>query len=80
MADCQYNKQQLVNKAEKMNGQGVKLLAFPEFSLTGYTCGDLFLQETLLRGAQEALLQYIEETRELDLVSVLGMPSSQLPT
>ena len=74
VADCQYNKQQLVNKAEKMNGQGVKLLAFPEFSLTGYTCGDLFLQETLLRGAQEALLQYIEETRELDLVSVLGMP------
>ena len=48
VADCPFNKEQMVKKAVEMNAKGVKLLAFPEFSLTGYTCGDLFLQELLL--------------------------------
>lgn len=74
VADCPFNKEQMVKKAVEMNAKGVKLLAFPEFSLTGYTCGDLFLQETLLRGAEEALFQYMEETKKLDVVSILGMP------
>ena len=37
--------------------QGVKILALPELCLTGYTCGDLFLQDTLLDGAEEGLMQ-----------------------
>lgn len=74
VADCQFNKEQLVKKAKEMEQKGVKLLAFPELALTGYTCSDLFLQDTLLSGAEQALLDYVSETKELDLVSIVGMP------
>ena len=74
VADCQFNKEQLVKKAKEMEQKGVKLLAFPELALTGYTCSDLFLHDTLLSGAEQALLDYVSETKELDLVSIVGMP------
>lgn len=74
VADCLYNQKNLVKKAKEMAKKGVKILAFPELSLTGYTCSDLFLQETLLCGAQEVLRAYVEETSKLDMVSILGMP------
>lgn len=74
VADCQYNKQQLVKKTIEMDKKGVKLLVFPELSLTGYTCGDLFLQDTLLRGAKEALFAFVQETKQTEIVTVLGMP------
>lgn len=76
VADCLFNKEQMVKKAKEMDKKGVRLLVFPELSLTGCTCGDLFLHDTLLNGAQEALLQYAKETSQLDIVSVLGMPFS----
>lgn len=74
VADCIFNREEMVRKAGKMAERGVKLLAFPEFSLTGYTCHDLFLQDALLQGAERELFAYAEETREYPLVSVLGMP------
>ena len=74
VADCQYNKEQLVKKTIEMDKESVKLLVFPELSLTGYTCGDLFLQDTLLRGAKEALFAFAQETKQTEIVAVLGMP------
>ena len=53
---------------------GVKFLVLPELGLTGYTCGDLFYQETLLRGAEEALATVLEATRPLNLVAAVGLP------
>ena len=76
VADCTFNVENLIHKAKEMADRGVKVLAFPEFSLTGYTCHDLFLQDTLLAGAQDALLRYKNETKELPLVSVVGLPYS----
>lgn len=74
VADCEYNCEQMIEKAQKMIKKGVKLLAFPEFSLTGYTCNDLFLQEPLLKGAIESLENFADSTRELDMVMVVGLP------
>ena len=74
VADLVYNKTQLVKKAKEMNDAGVRLLAFPEFSLTGYTCHDLFLQDTLLEGSFQALLDFAEETKELDVICIVGLP------
>lgn len=74
VADCKFNREEMVKEAKKMADQGVKLLAFPEFSLTGYTCHDLFLQDTLLQGAERELFAYMEGTKTLNLVSLLGMP------
>ncbi|MCI8477796.1 MAG: NAD(+) synthase, partial [Oscillospiraceae bacterium] len=54
--------------------QGVRVLALPELCLTGYTCGDLFQQDTLLRGAEEALATILEATKSLDMVTALGLP------
>ncbi len=74
VADCRYNAEQMVKCAGEMAAKKVKLLLFPEFSITGYTCGDLFLQDTLIRGAEAALLSYARDTAELPMVSVAGLP------
>ena len=55
VADCAYNTSEIVKLAKEAAAKGAKLITFPELCLTGYTCGDLFLQETLLEGAMQAL-------------------------
>ncbi len=74
VADPEYNVKKMVEKAEEAAAVGVRLCVFPEMSVTGYTCGDLFLTDALLNGAREALYEYLYQTAELDMVSVLGMP------
>ena len=56
MADCDYNAGQITALMKEAAAQGVKVLALPELCVTGYTCGDLFLQPTLLDGAEELLV------------------------
>ena len=67
VADCNYNAEKII---EAMQAHAdVQLLVFPEFSLTGYTCGDLFLQHTLLQGAEAALEKVIAASEGLAAVS-----------
>ena len=54
--------------------KGVAVLAFPELSMTGYTCGDLFFRSDLVQAAESALATYACKTRHLPLVSVVGFP------
>lgn len=61
----------MIKKAEKV---GVSIVTTPELSLTGYTCGDLFLQEQLLNDSIKALKEVLDETKELDIISIIGMP------
>ena len=74
VADCRYNAEQIFTMMREAEKQGVKVLCLPELCLTGYTCGDLFLQDTLLCGAEEGLQTILEATRNLDMVTVLGLP------
>lgn len=74
VADPAYNCEKMVEKARELSERGVKLLAFPELSLTGYTCGDLFLQEPLLQGALAGLEAFAGETASLDTLFVTGLP------
>lgn len=74
VADCEFNKERIIEKAKQMEARGASLVVFPEFSLTGYTCGDLFLQDTLVKGAEAALYSYLKETESLNIVTILGMP------
>ena len=74
VADCEYNAEQIIALMREAAAQGVKVLALPELCVTGYTCGDLFLQPTLLDGAERALGRILEETGELDMLTALGMP------
>ena len=74
VADCRYNAEQIFTMMREAEKQGVKILALPELCLTGYTCGDLFLQDTLLNGAAEGLRTILEATRHLEVLTALGMP------
>ena len=74
LADCAYNAEQTFQMMRSAEKAGVKVLVLPELGLTGYTCGDLFFQDALLRGAEEALATVLEATRNLEVVTAVGMP------
>ena len=74
VADCSYNTDQILAELRGCAARGVKLAVFPEFCLTGYTCGDLFLQRTLQQGALEGLRRILDASRELDLIALVGLP------
>lgn len=74
VADCAYNAQQIVEAMQAFAAENVHLLCLPEFSLTGYTCSDLFLQEPLLRGAEKALGTILQASKGLSLVTLVGLP------
>ena len=74
VADCAYNASEIVKLAKQAAAKGAHLVVFPELCLTGYTCGDLFLQRTLLDGALAALDTVRRETAELNVAVVVGLP------
>ena len=74
VADCNYNASQIVSQLQDAAARGVRLAVFPEFCLTGYTCGDLFLQRTLQQGALDALQTVLDASRELDVAALVGLP------
>jgi NAD+ synthase (glutamine-hydrolysing) len=74
VADVDYNEQEMEKIIAMADGEGVELLCFPELSLTGYSCQDLFKEHLLLAKAEEGLLSLLEFTRKLDIICVVGMP------
>lgn len=74
VADPAYNAQEIAGLLKQAAGQGVKFLMFPELCLTGYTCGDLFLQPLLLSGAEQGLAEILEESKSLPLLAAVGLP------
>lgn len=74
VADCRYNAEQIFTLMRKADEEGVRVLCLPELCLTGATCGDLFCHDALLRGAQEGLATVLEATKNLDMLTVLGLP------
>ena len=65
VADCRHNAEQIFTLMREAGRQGVRVLALPELCLTGYTCGDLVLQDVLLKGAEEGLATILEATKNL---------------
>ena len=74
LADCNYNAEQTFTLMRKAEKAGAKVLVLPELGLTGYSCGDLFYQDTLLRSAEEALSTVLAATRNLEVVTAVGLP------
>ncbi|MFK2556129.1 NAD(+) synthase [Bacteroides fragilis] len=74
VADCKFNSERLEGLITIAEGKGVQILTFPEMCITGYTCGDLFAQQLLLEQAEMALIRILNSTRQLDIISILGMP------
>ncbi|NLO09074.1 MAG: NAD(+) synthase [Clostridiales bacterium] len=74
LADCSYNAEQIINIIKIAEEKEIKLLVFSELCVTGYTCGDLFLQDILLRRAMEQVKRIAETTVDKELVTVIGFP------
>jgi len=74
VGDCHHNAEAIFTIMREAADQGVRVLALPELCLTGATCGDLFRQDTLLRGAAEGLCTILAATKHLDMVTAVGMP------
>lgn len=74
VADPRYNAQVICEKLEMAVEQGAKIVVFPELCITGYTCGDLFLQPLLLQEAKEQLLRIADATEGRDTLVVVGLP------
>lgn len=74
VADCFYNIGQIENLMRQASKKGVQLIAFPELSVTAYTCLDLFAQQTLLKNAEQALLKLVGDTADLNLLTIVGAP------
>lgn len=74
VADCAFNATQIEKGIIIADGKGVEIIVFPELCLTGYTCGDLFAHQLLLENAEIGLMQILNNTRQLDIISIIGMP------
>lgn len=74
VADVAYNTQEIIKSMREYAARNAQLLCLPEFCLTGYTCSDLFLQETLIRGAEQGLAEILAASCGLNLVTVVGLP------
>ena len=74
VADCNFNSEQIICAAKDAAKNGATVIVFPELSITGYTCGDLFFQRTLQNASEVQLKRIISETAKLDSVIFVGLP------
>lgn len=74
VADTRYNGEQIIALMRQAAEKNVALTVFPELCITGYTCGDLFLQDALLSGSLEALSAIIKESENNHMITVVGLP------
>ena len=76
VADCDFNKEAISALLHTAAEQHVGAIVFPELCLTGYTCGDLFHDTTLLQAAEQALGELLEESKAYPLLAVVGLPAA----
>ena len=74
VADCGFNSTTINSVLSEAVKQGVEIICFPELSVTAYTCGDLFLQSTLLKGAEEGLALILSNKNSHGPLCFVGMP------
>ena len=74
VADPRYNAKQIIELMEQGESRGVRVMAFPELCLTGYTCSDLFLQTALLAAAKEELKKIAQASKKLHMIAFIGLP------
>ncbi len=74
VADPKYNVRAMLQQVKEAAGEGASVIVFPELCITGYSCGDLFLQELLLEEAKNQLLFLAEQTAQVDALIFAGLP------
>lgn len=74
VADTKFNTERICEKIKECGAQGAKIVVFPELCITGYSCGDLFLQELLLKHAMKGLKKIAKCTEGTDAIVFVGLP------
>ena len=74
VADCVFNGDSIIKEMKYCADRGVKIAVFPELAITGYTCGELFLQERLLSSALNTLKKIIKASWGMDMLTFIGLP------
>ena len=74
VADPKYNAQVMIELAKEAAAQKACVMVFPELCITGYTCGDLFWQELLLKEAADQLVTIAKQTAQIDAILFVGLP------
>ena len=74
VADCEYNAERVIDCIREADEKGVKLLVFPELTLTGVSCRDLFRHRVILDGAEKALTKVVKATEGSDMLVFVGLP------
>lgn len=76
VADVEYNTEKICEGISAAVSEQAKIVVFPELCITGYTCGDLFTQEVLLKAARTALYRIADFTADKDILVFVGVPIS----
>ena len=74
VANTVFNTENIIRDIKIAVKEGVAIIVFPELCITGYTCGDLFLQSTLIEASKDALFEIAQKTKDLNIISVVGAP------
>ena len=74
VGDCAYNAQRICEGISKAYDEGCKLVVFPELSVCGYTCGDLFMQSVLMSAAEDAVAKIRDHCAGKQIFAVVGAP------
>ena len=74
VADVAFNTTEICEKIDEAAKEKAKIVVFPQLCITGYTCGDLFFQRTLLSSAKDALCRIIDHTEGVDMLVFVGLP------
>ena len=74
VGDVIFNTQKIEEQIVLAEGKGVDVIVFPELSLTGYSCQDLFRQQILLEASEQGVMMLLDFTRKLDIIAIIGAP------
>ncbi|MBR7097780.1 MAG: hypothetical protein IKC59_00050, partial [Clostridia bacterium] len=77
IADPVKNTDELIRLTKEADANGATLIVYPELCITGSTCGDLFLNTTLIESAKAELNRYLKETQNTSAISVVGLPLAE---
>ena len=74
VADCDFNTTEMARIMSEADKRDVRVLVFPELSVTGYTCQDLFRQNILITAAEESVVSLLNSSMHVDVIAIIGVP------
>ena len=74
VADCDFNTTEMARIMSEADKQDVRVLVFPELSVTGYTCQDLFRQNILITAAEKSVVSLLNSSMHVDVIAIIGVP------